>query len=63
MKNHKIEIANDTEQQDEFKTYLESLGYTVTIGNSTGSYVDGWKTDNTECPLDYSQLWTDYCNA
>ena len=60
---HKIEISNITEEAEEFKTYLEKLGHSVTIGHSTGTYVDGWNSDNEECPLDMDRMWSDYCNS
>lgn len=66
MKTFKIKIGDSAcfgDESAEFVSYLNNLGYDAEETNSGGNYIDGWKSDNEECPLDLDQLWGDYCNA
>jgi len=61
---HKIEIAVDHAEADEFCAWLNTQGHTATVGRSTGNYVDGDWTSSDQAAGDIlNGLWDDYCNG
>ncbi len=64
MKTHKIEIAVDTEQAEEFVAWLNAQGHDATVGTSTGNYVDGtWTSTDEQANEIMRELWDSYCNS
>lgn len=66
MKTYKIEIGDSTcfgDESVEFVSYLIGLGHVLDETNSGGNYIDGFKTDDEDCPIELDQLWIDYCNS
>ena len=60
----KIELAVDTTEAEEFKKFLENKGHDVTIGRSTGNYVNGvWTDSDEEASTILNDLWAEYCNS
>ncbi len=63
MEKHRIEIAVDTIEADEFAAWLNSQGHNATVGTSTGNYVDGEWTSASEEAIEIMRvLWEEYCN-
>ena len=61
---HKIEIACDTPEADEFSEYLNKQGHDADIGTSTGNYIDGiWTSGDITANRIMNNLWIDYCNS
>lgn len=61
---HKIEIAVDATEAQEFAAWLQTQGHEATVGNSTGAHVDGVCTDNDiEANEKMRALWDAYCEA
>jgi len=59
-----IEIACDHTEAAEFVAWLNAQGHDATVGDSTGSYVDGDCTDHdADASAALNQLWEAYCNA
>ena len=59
-----IEIACDQHEAAEFAEWLTAEGHNASVGNSTGSYVDGDCTDHDGAANDWlTRQWNDYCNS
>ena len=59
-----IEIACDQHEAAEFADWLTAEGHDTSVGNSTGSYVDGDCTDHDGAANDWlTRQWNDYCNS
>jgi hypothetical protein len=60
----KIELACDHAESDEFVTFLKARGHEVTVGSTTGNYVDGkWTSDDEEANDTLNRLWVAYCHS
>lgn len=60
---HTIIIAYDNPEALEFATWLADNDHDVSIGISTGNYVDGTHTSSSEAANDIMRnLWDHYCN-
>ena len=58
-----IELACDHHKAQGFAAYLGALGHDVTIGTTTGNYVDGLCTDSdTDASSILNWLWAAYCS-
>ncbi len=63
-KTHKIEIAVDHTEADEFCAWLNEQGHSATVGTSTGNYVDGeWTSSDADASEILNGLWDEYCNG
>ena len=61
---YKIILSCDQHEGEEFAAWLNERGHYATIGNSTGSYVDGAWTSSDESASDaLRRLWDEYCNG
>ena len=61
---HRIEIACDTPEAEQFAAYLTAQGHDAKVGRTTGDYIDGaWTSHNEEASDTMRALWTAYCNA
>lgn len=59
-----IILSCDQHEGEEFAAWLNGHGHDATIGNSTGSYVDGAWTSSDESANDsLRRLWDEYCNG
>ena len=59
-----IEIPSDTTEAEEYCEYLNKQGHTATVGNTTGTYIDGiWIQHDVKASEISNALWTEYCNA
>ena len=59
----KIELPIDQLEAAEFAAYLTTRGHDVKQGNSTGTYVDGFSTNDPHAAELMRALWDQYCNA
>jgi hypothetical protein len=61
---HTIEIAYNAHEAAEFVAWLNNQGHNATVGNDTGSYINGVETGNDEETNEMmTSLWDEYCNA
>jgi hypothetical protein len=61
---HRIEIACDCAEAEQFRDWLIARGHDAYIGRSTGTYVDGaWTSSNEEANEISNCLWTEYCRS
>lgn len=61
---HKIILACDIPEVDQFADFLRLSGNDVAIGNDTGSSIDGVNTSNDESANVVMQnLWAAYCDS
>lgn len=59
-----IILACDATESEEFSAWLEQKGHDVSIGNSTGSYVDGiWTQHDENASEIMNLLWDEYCGS
>jgi hypothetical protein len=57
-----IELACDHEEAEQFAAWLRQQGHTVTIGASTGNYIDRHGTGTSQELSDkFNNLWDAYC--
>lgn len=64
MKAHRIEIAVNHTEADEFCAWLNERGHYATVGRTTGNYVDDyWTSSSTEAGEILNSLWTEYCQG
>lgn len=64
MSTHEIVIAVDAPESAEFAAWLEAQGHIATVGNSTGTFVDGVCTSADPAAAETSnRLWDGYCNS
>lgn len=60
----RIELAVDHEEAADFAGWLRRQGHDVTVGRTTGSYVDGARTASDADASDWlNAQWAAYCNA
>lgn len=60
----RVELACDSPEPEQFAEFLRNLGHDVTIGRSTGNYVDGeWTSTNLDARAWLNAQWIAYCNA
>lgn len=59
----RLELACDQQEGEAFAAWLTGRGHDVTIGRSTGSYVDGVPTTDHDEPAGavLGGLWDAYC--
>ena len=63
MTNMKIEIAIDNAEAEEFCAWLNVHGHVATVGNSTGTYINGVSTNDDDTNEMMHRLWSAYCNS
>jgi hypothetical protein len=64
MKQHRIEIACDTDGANDFCEWLIEQGHDADVGTSTGNYVDGrWCNDDGDADQIMHDLWGKYCQS
>ena len=58
-----IELAVDTVDAAEFAAWLRYRGHDVTIGKSTGSYINGvWTSTDDNADNTMRKLWDEFCS-
>lgn len=61
---HEITLASDTTELEAFVIWLREQGHTVTVENTTGSYVDGeWTQHDEKASEIMNELWDGYCGS
>jgi hypothetical protein len=60
---HRVEIACDATEAQQFCEWLNANGHDAKIGTSTGGYIDGVRTSDPEASETMNALWTAYCNG
>jgi hypothetical protein len=49
---------------ENFQNWLEEKGHQASIGNTTGTFIDGyWTSVNTEANYVMNELWDEYCKS
>lgn len=62
-KKYDVEVAFDTPEAKQFCDWLNENGHSAKIGNSTGNYINGHCTGNTEEADEIMRvLWDSYCS-
>lgn len=60
MEKYRIVLACDTDEA--FASWLREKGHDATVGTSTGTYVDGaWTSDSEDENEIIRELWEEYC--
>jgi hypothetical protein len=61
---HKIVLACDTTEAEQFAAFLSAAGHDTSIGRDTGEYIDGVRTSNDGyASIQMQKLWDAYCDS
>lgn len=62
MTTHKIQLACDHTEGEQFAQWLNERGHDAIVGNDTGNHVDGvWTSTDPDSSDILRGLWDEYC--